>query len=72
MVHVAHYARMELLTWSYCPCCYGEPFAGCEDPRLCEPCAEQQAEIERRAGWEAHWACVAEERETARYCRNEP
>ena len=56
-----------LLTWApECPACYGHPFDGWEDPRLCETCAEQQAEVERQADWEAHWADVADEIETDR------
>jgi len=55
-----------LLTFDHCPCCYGQPFDGHEDPRLCEPCAAQQAEIERKDGWEMHWASVAEEIEMDR------
>jgi len=60
--------RMEpqLLTWGYCPCCWGDPFDGHEDPRLCETCAEQQAEVKRQADLEAHWADVADEREIDR------
>ena len=49
-----------------CPCCYGEPFDGHEDPRLCADCEEVLIERARKARWEMHWADLGEARRMER------